>query len=374
MNIKYFSVALLAMVSLAMNASGQISEPAIEVPAPEPAKEATPPAIIEKMPIPPVAEEPAPPMIGEGAKVSEPGMEPVVPVPILNSTTIEREVEVEMSEPEPKTEPQVEPEPEMEPEPEKKTGSSDYEDTSAPRSSPGSSKSVVEPASSSKGVVDEVEVTLEKPLGLTLSAGYMSKYVFYGADFGDNGIWTGLDYTLTEGPVPIDIGLWYINVLDPNEHGPDDELDLYLSVGGPSVLGFDTNLIYTAFFYPEGTWGAAHELAAGFGRTLFGLADWQTSAHYDFDLGGWYMETALSRKISLTDKFGLSLSSGVSYQIDYNEIDGRWNHFFMMATLPITLRSNVVLEPYLGYVVTLDGLRYMDRNFLHGGVSLSVSF
>ena len=102
-----------------------------------------------------------------------------------------------------------------------------------------------------------------------------------------------------EGPIPVDIGAWYINVVDPNEHGPDDELDLYVSVGGPNVLGFDTNLVYTAFFFPEGPWGTTHELAAGIGRDLFGFANWQTFAHYDFELDGWYFESALTKEYGL---------------------------------------------------------------------------
>lgn len=369
MNIKYFLVAAAGITFAAVNANAQ---------APEPAIEATEPPIIERMPIPPVPDDttavPAPepptaPMAPEtpaedgSTAVSEPVPEPMVPVPAMESPAPIEEMEAPAPEPEPAVEVEIKVSDE---EPAATTGSSDYDYSWQPRSS----KSVVE----AKGVVEAPAITMEEPLGITLSGGYMSKYVFYGADFGDNGIWTGIDYTLTEGPVPIDVGAWYINVMDPNEQGPEDELDLYVSVGGPTVLGFDTNLIYTAFFYPEGPWGAAQELAAGFGRDLFGFANWQTSAHYDFDLDGWYFESALSKKIPLTDIFSLSLSTGVSYQIDYNEIDGRWNHFFVMASLPISLRSNVVIEPYIGHVVTLDALRYIDRTFLHGGISISVSF
>ena len=212
-------------------------------------------------------------------------------------------------------------------------------------------------------------VVEEAPLGATLSAGYMTNYVFYGVDLGSNAPWAGLDYSITALPVPVDVGVWYINPTDSNY----DELDLFASVAGPSVYGFDTALTFTAYFFPESGANATYELALGVSRSL-GIVDWDFKSAYDFELAAWYFETGVSKAFEITDKIDVVLSSGIGHSIDYWSAGGNWNHVYVQAALPISLRSNVTLEPYIAGLFALDAVDSFQDDIVHGGVSISVDF
>ncbi len=214
----------------------------------------------------------------------------------------------------------------------------------------------------------------EAPLGGTISTGYMTNYIFYGLDLGENAIWTGIDYTITALPVAVDVGVWYINPTDnPGATGVDDELDLYASVAGPSFAGFDTSLTFTAFLFPENGSGATYELAAGVSRSL-GFVDFASKAAYDFELEAWYFEVGLEKSIDLTDSIALVASAGVSYAIDYYAAGDGFQHAYAQLSLPIALRSNVTLEPYVAGLFALETIEDIQDDIVHGGISLSVSF
>ncbi|MCB1085778.1 MAG: hypothetical protein KDM63_01935 [Verrucomicrobiae bacterium] len=220
-------------------------------------------------------------------------------------------------------------------------------------------------AGDSKGVC-EACVT-EQPLGGTISAGYMTNYVFYGVDLGSNAVWTGVDYAVAG--TPLNVGVWYINPTDGNL---DDELDVYASIG-QEIAGFDASLTMTGYFFPDSGADATYELGVGLGRSL-GIVDWNATARYDWEIDGWYFETGISKGISVADNIELVLSTGISYQVDYWSAGGDFNHVYLMASLPIALRSNVTLEPYIAGLFALDAIDSFQDDIVHGGVSLSVSF
>ena len=228
--------------------------------------------------------------------------------------------------------------------------------------------------SANAGTMESAKIPVEveeAPLGATISAGYMTDYIFYGVDLGSNAPWFGIDYTITGLPVAVDVGVWYIN---PTDHGADnDELDLYASVAGPSFAGFESSLTLTAFLFPELGGGHTYELGLGVSRGL-GFVDWETSAHYDFELQAWYFETGLSKSFDITDAIDLVISGGIGYSIDYWSAGSDWNHAFVQASLPIALRGNVTLEPYVAGLFALDAVDDIQDNIVHGGVSISVEF
>ena len=213
-------------------------------------------------------------------------------------------------------------------------------------------------------------IVAEEPLGATISTGYMTNYLFYGVDFGENAIWTGIDYTITELPIPVSVGVWYIN---PTSGSQNDELDLYASVAGPSIAGFDTSITATAFLYPELGSGETYEIAAGVTRSL-GIVDMSASAHYDLELEAWYFDTGVEKSFGISDNTDLVISAGVGYSIDYFSQGGGLNHAYVQASLPIALSSNVTLSPYIGGLFALDAIDSIQDDIVHGGVSLSVEF
>lgn len=125
---------------------------------------------------------------------------------------------------------------------------------------------------------------MEEPLGATLSAGYMTNYVFYGVDLGEHGIWTSVDYTIDAMGIPVDVGVCYIN---PADGFANDELDVYASVT-QEFAGFDVTTGVVGYFFPESGADATYELALGLGRSL-GVVDWNGTARYDFELQAWVL-------------------------------------------------------------------------------------
>ncbi|MGY8641414.1 MAG: hypothetical protein ACKVJU_10005 [Verrucomicrobiales bacterium] len=210
----------------------------------------------------------------------------------------------------------------------------------------------------------------EPEIGATISTGYMTNYVFYGVDSGEDAVWTGIDYTINELPIPVDVGVWYVNPL--SGPGQDDELDLYASIGD-EFAGFDVALTFTYYIFPEFGSGDTYELSLSVGRSL-GIVDWSANVVYDFEIEGWYYETGVSKAFGVCDSVDLVISGGVSSQNDYFTNGFGWNHAFVQASLPIALRSNVTLEPYVGGLFALEALEDIQDDIIHGGVSLSVSF
>ena len=102
--------------------------------------------------------------------------------------------------------------------------------------------------------------------------------------------------------------------------------------------------------------------------------DWNGTVRYDFEVEGWYMEAGISKGFAVADSLEVVLSTGISYQVDYFSANGDFNHVYAMASLPIALRSNVTLEPYIAGLWGLDAIDDFQDDIVHGGVSLSVSF
>ena len=225
-------------------------------------------------------------------------------------------------------------------------------------------------ANAGEPAAKEVCVT-EEPIGATISTGYMTNYIFYGVEFAEHGVWTGIDYTIDALPIPVDVGLWYINGIEAP--GGYDELDLYASVAGPSIAGFDTSVTFTAYLFPELGNGHTYEVALGASRSL-GIIDFAGSARYDFEIEGWYFDVDFSKAFDITDNVALVASAGVGYTIDYFSQGSAFNHAYAQLSLPIALRSNVTLEPYVAGLFALDAVDDFQDDVVHGGVSLSIDF
>ncbi len=218
-------------------------------------------------------------------------------------------------------------------------------------------------------VTPEPAAVEEADLGFTLSAGYDSTYIFRGVDYGDNGVWVGLDYEIPN--TPLALGVWYINPSDGDQI-LDDELDLYATVS-QSYGALDVWLGFTAYLFPELGDGHTYELATGVGTSL-GPIDLGLSAAYDFEIEGWFFELTAGHSFPITDRISLDLAAGISYQIDYNSNGSDFNNILLMASLPIELTDGVVFTPYIAGTISLDAVEDFQDDELFGGASLAVSF
>lgn len=210
----------------------------------------------------------------------------------------------------------------------------------------------------------------EREPSFTFSAGYMSKYLFYGMELGRSTPWSSLKYDFQDLPMPLGVEVWYAR---PSSGIVNHELDLILRTG-TEIAGFDAELSFAGYLYPSsGGLKDSYEVKLGLGREI-GPVDWNAAAAYDFVIRGWFFETGLGKEVALTDSIGLTVGSGVGYQAGYNAPGNDWNHAYATASLPITLHENVVLEPYIGWLSALRAIETIQDDTLHGGVTLKVAF
>ncbi|MDF1849780.1 MAG: hypothetical protein P1U85_03025 [Verrucomicrobiales bacterium] len=244
-------------------------------------------------------------------------------------------------------------------------------------------------------------------IGGSISAGYMTDYVFYGVRFARDSVWTDVNYTFDNLIVPINVGAWYLNGITP---AGVDELDLYVSAELGTYYGFDVSLGYTHYFFPEvAGLGSYGEIGLDISRS-FSIVDFAWETNYAFTErntvpvastgGGWYHQASLSKTFGITDAVSLVITGGAGWT------NGYWNsgyaglvgvangpggtltrgngfsHYFVTAELPIELNCRATLTPYISYNGTPTGsvvnnistVAGGSSDVLSGGVSLSVSF
>lgn len=246
-----------------------------------------------------------------------------------------------------------------------------------------------------KAPVDKTPIEECLDLGGEISVGYETDYVFYGVRFAGDSVWTDVNYTFDNLAVPVTVGAWYLNGI--NGAGPSyDELDLYIDLSLGTFAGFDFNLGYYHYTFPEfrsnvtpsGGYGEAYlEIS----RSL-GFVDVAYSAIQSFGgagtSSGWFHELGLEKSFELCDKAAIVLGAGVGYSDGYYTAvlggapDSGWNHYYAKASLPIELNCRTTLTPYIGYNgatsgMIADGIDVglgPQSDILHGGVSLTVSF
>ena len=228
------------------------------------------------------------------------------------------------------------------------------------------------PVANAGETIEEV-IIVDDSIGATISAGYMTNYIFYGVDNGKNAVWTGIDYSLESVGIPIDIGVWYINPTKDTFYDNYDELDLYASYALPSFAGIDTTLSFLAYFYPQDALETTYELTLGMAYDA-GVVDLLGLIAYDFVIEGWNFQAGVSKGFAITDDMEVVLSAVIGGQNDYNSSDGFWNDISIKASLPIALSDTATLEPYIGGLFALEAIDSFQDNLVHGGVSLSVSF
>ncbi len=252
-------------------------------------------------------------------------------------------------------------------------------------------------------------------VGGSISSGYMTDYVFYGVRFARDSVWTDVNYTFDNFIVPINVGAWYLNGIDPHGY---DELDLYISAELGTYAGFDVSLGYTHYFFPEAAGvGSYGEVGLDLARS-FSIVDFAWESNYAFNQrdrtgavggsqgGGAYHQASLSKEFGIADNASLVVTAGAAWSNGYfnggvngvlvgaNFVPNQgltrangFNHYFVTVELPIALNCRATLTPYVSYNGTPGGsvadslgspANGLDAgassDVLSGGVSLSVSF
>lgn len=218
---------------------------------------------------------------------------------------------------------------------------------------------------------------VDDSLGISLSVGYDSKYIFRGVDFGDHLIWTSLSVPikLTD-KLTFTFAPWYGNIAD----GEYDELDLV--AGLTYDLGFGTiGVGYTWYYFPFSGFDT-NEPNITFQTCLCEVGgcklNWFAGAFCDLEANngteGWYFETGLNTTIKINDTVSLVPEARVTYAEDYYGVSG-FNNILLKLGAPIALTKTATLTPYIAGSIAIDGLEEVGQDSeLIGGVSLTVTF
>ena len=243
--------------------------------------------------------------------------------------------------------------------------------TPAPTSAPIDSGSVPPPPPPSGGGGG-----LFDSMGMTLSAGYDTDYIFRGYDLGHDYTWTALDLSIPLGDsLEASLGVWYTDAFNDS---PGNEIDLYASLA-QDFGAFGVEIGYIHYAYPDAGNGPESNEAYISAGTTVGPLDVSLAYYHDFDLEVSYVEAAATTSIPLSSAVSLDPSIGISYA-DIDDApagveDSGFNHFFARLDLSIQLTDSATLTPYVATSSALDVAEdFGEDDYLWGGVSLSVDF
>jgi len=218
----------------------------------------------------------------------------------------------------------------------------------------------------------------EEPLGVTLTVGYDSDYVYRGVEFAKNLVTAAIDINVPVNQMwTINAGAWYGDSVDDSFvlGGSYHELDLYAAVLA-KVGAFTIGPKYQHYFF-FGDGGHALSDIDEVGLTAsapLGPIDWVGGAYYDFTADGWYLETGISHTFKINEWLSLVPAALISYASDYYGVDG-FNHIKLSLSAPIRLSKTATLTPYVAGNIPIDSLKDLGEDErIYGGVSLSVSF
>lgn len=225
----------------------------------------------------------------------------------------------------------------------------------------------------------------DEGLGISLTAGYDSSYVFRGVKYGDNLLSAGLNVPIKlSDKLTFNFAPWYGHIAGESY----DELDL---VAGLSYdAGFATlGVGYTWYYYPfSGYQTSEPNVTIQVPLCEIGACkiNWFAGAYLDVngDGGdlfvnrsgstGWYFETGLNGTIKINDTVSLVPEARVTYGESYYGVSG-FNNVLLKLGAPIALTKAATLTPYVAASFAIDSLHDLGvDNYLIGGVALTVTF
>ena len=170
-----------------------------------------------------------------------------------------------------------------------------------------------------------------------LSVGYDSTYIFRGQSFGEDAVWSRVDYT-----VPLDENLYisgaayYVNATDSDFDF--DKLNLFANIGA-SLGAFDIEVGYIANLFPGNSASDSDEVALRVG-TYLGPIDLGVAYVYHLDNETSYIEGTAGIGFELTDNIGANLGVEVGFNED------EYSHTVARLSLPVAITDTVTFTPW----------------------------
>lgn len=240
---------------------------------------------------------------------------------------------------------------------------------------------------SAKASAPVAPAPVEEDLGITLSAGYDSSFLFRGVDFGDNWISTALslDVPLVD-KVTANVDVNYGSLADDQDNFVGNQSYQRLEVAGGLTYDAGAAQIGLGYrwYHHMGDLSSAFEDGHEVGLTVassVGPINVGLGGYYDFAIEGYYLEFAVNSEIKVTDKFSIVPGANIGYAIDYSWHDrdfvsDGFAKVGVSIAFPIKLTQNATLTPYVAANFPMEALddSNVDEDSVYGGVSLSVRF
>ena len=219
---------------------------------------------------------------------------------------------------------------------------------------------------------------IRDPLGIAVTAGYDSHYVYRGVLFAENLLTANVDGNFAlNNFISLNVGAWYgMSANDSfTQGGAYQELDVYAALFA-NLGAFTAGLKYQHYFFLENAGDFLEDIdeIGVLLSTTLGPVDVIAGAYYDATAEGFYFDAGLKKSIALTDRISLEPIAVISYGLDYYGVNG-FNHIKLGLSLPIKLTENATLKPYIEGNIPIDALKALgEEDRVYGGISLTVSF
>jgi hypothetical protein len=220
----------------------------------------------------------------------------------------------------------------------------------------------------------EPESASTLPLGITgeFSGSYDSRYVFRGATLAKNYAWGQVELDL---PLSEQLTFQFTPYYGGSTDGKYRELDIigmFAYEGDGYTLGGGFLWYHYLKGYPLDNQYEINLVATKqVGPIEIGLL-----YGYEFEVEGHYAELSASYQREITEMFGVSLSTTVASNRNYNTLGNSVDHACFLTGLPIKLGKSATLQPYAALNWAFADLRDSGEKkyTLYGGVQFSYNF
>jgi hypothetical protein len=220
----------------------------------------------------------------------------------------------------------------------------------------------------------------------SVTIGYDTDYIFRGYEISEDNAWMSLDLNFALADRwTLNFNAWYTNSTDSNY----DELNLYTRLFYKVNDNFSFGPSFRWYNYPSYGDSDSDQYEPGleFAWAPCANASVTGGVFYETETETLYVELGGSYTFKLTDRVSLVPGAVISYaDTEQTLTDGEsmwtdsvngFNHATIYVKLPIMLKDNVTLTPYVAGNFPLDVVDDItgdDDEEIYGGVSLSVGF
>lgn len=220
-------------------------------------------------------------------------------------------------------------------------------------------------------------------VSVSVSADYVSEYVFRGVSFANTAIQPGISVS-KDG---FTVGAWVSTGVGQSSAAASDEIDIYGSYGWNISPNISATVGATIYHFPQ-TPGGLFDFGNGdassfepyFSLSHSGPLSPSVTAYYDLALDAFTLQGSVSQSMSVADKTSLNLGLTAGFVTSDNSTDYEW------ATASTSLSYNVTSASslYVGANFSLNSQDFLDfptagdftpnDNLLWFGTGLSTSF